>query len=82
MRSLISAFVVRLLESIISKLATSEVSLFWLVSVAEQAGLNLTLSDTPKTGFYHVADQLRSISSEPHCEKLATATSSATQTSS
>ena len=49
MRSLISAFVVRLLESI-SKLATNEVSLFWLVSIAEQAGLNLTLSDTPKTG--------------------------------
>ena len=48
---LISTFVIRLLESIISILATSEISIFWLVSEAEQAGLNLTLSETPKTGF-------------------------------
>ena len=48
---LISAFVIRLLEIIISKLDTSEISIFLLVSVAEQAGLNLTLSETPKTGF-------------------------------
>ena len=41
----------RVLESAISKLATSEISFFYLVSVAEQAGLNLTLSETPKTGF-------------------------------
>ena len=45
--SLISAFVICFLESTISKLATSEIS----VSVAEQAGLNLTLSETGKTGF-------------------------------
>ena len=50
-RSLISAFVFRFLESIISKLATCEFSTFWLVFVAEQAGLNLALSETPKTGF-------------------------------
>ena len=49
--SLISAFVILLLESIISKLATSEISLFWQVSVAEQAGLKLVLSETQKTGF-------------------------------
>ena len=49
--SLVSAFVIRLLESIISRLATSEISIFYLVSVAEQAGLNLSLSETPKTGF-------------------------------
>ena len=49
-RSLISAIVVRLLESIISRLATSEVSIFQLVSVAELAGLNLTLSESPKAG--------------------------------
>ena len=48
---LISAFVIHYLESIISRRATSEISIFELVSVAEQAGLNLTLSDTPKTGF-------------------------------
>ena len=50
-RSLISACVIRVLESTISKLATSEISFFRLVSVAEQAGLNLTLSETPKTDF-------------------------------
>ena len=43
--SLISAFVIRFLESTISKLAKSEISIFYLVPVAEQAGLNL------KTGF-------------------------------
>ena len=49
--SLISAFVIRLLENIISRLATSEILIFKLVSVAEQAGLNLTLYETLKTGF-------------------------------
>ena len=46
-RSLISAFVIRVLESTISKLATSEIS----VSVAEETGFSLALSETPKTGF-------------------------------
>ena len=40
--SLISAFVTRFLESIISKLATSKISIFHVVSVAEQAGLGMT----------------------------------------
>ena len=35
----------------ISRLDTSEISIFYLVSVAEQTGLNLILSETPKTGF-------------------------------
>ena len=48
--SLISAFIIHLLNSIISRLATSEISIFWLVYVAEQSGLNLTLSETLKTG--------------------------------
>ena len=43
-RRVISAFVFHLLESIISRLATRKISIFYLVSVAEQAGLNLTLS--------------------------------------
>ena len=38
------------LESIISKLATSEISNFQLVSVAERDCLSLALSETPKTG--------------------------------
>ena len=52
-RRLISAFVISFLESIIRKLGTGELFILQLhvVSVAEQAGLNLTLSETPKTGF-------------------------------
>ena len=42
--SLISAFVFRFLESIIFKPATSEIS-------TEETGLNIALSETPKTGF-------------------------------
>ena len=37
------------LESIIAKLATCKVSVIWLVSVAEQTGLSLTLSAAQKT---------------------------------
>ena len=44
LRSLISAFVIPLLESIISKLATREISIFLLVSVAKETGLRLVLS--------------------------------------
>ena len=32
-------------------IATSEISIFYLVSVAEETGLGPTLSETPKTGF-------------------------------
>ena len=51
MCSLISAFVVHCLDSIIPVLAKSKISRLWLVSVAELAGLSLTWSQTPKTGF-------------------------------
>ena len=50
-RSLISAFVVRCLDSIISLVYISHISRLQLASVAEQAGLCLTWSETPKTGF-------------------------------
>ena len=50
-RSLISAFVIRLMESVLCKLATGEISIFQLVSVADETGLEHTLSETPKTGF-------------------------------
>ena len=50
-RSLISTFAVLCLNSIIPLLVIAEISRLWLVSVAEQAGLSLTLSQTPKTGF-------------------------------
>ena len=49
LRSLISAFVNRLLESIISGCATSENLIFLQVCVAKQDGLNLNLLE--KTGF-------------------------------
>ena len=48
---LINAFVIYILESTISILATSEISIFLLVSVAEETGLSLALHETLKTGF-------------------------------
>ena len=50
-RGLISAFVIRFLESIICTLATGELSIFKLVYVAEETGLKLALLETQKTGF-------------------------------
>ena len=49
--NLISTFVVRCLDSIIPLVSISEISSLYLVSVAAQAGLSLTWSQTPKTGF-------------------------------
>ena len=51
LRRLNSAFVIRFLVSIISKLAPSKMSIFQLVSVTEQACLRLDKSETPKTVF-------------------------------
>ena len=50
-RSLISAFVVRCLDSIIPIVSISEISSLYLASVAQQADLSLTWSQTTKTGF-------------------------------
>ena len=50
-RSLISAIVVRYLDSIIPLVCKSEISSLYLASVAAQAGLCLIWSQTPKTGF-------------------------------
>ena len=50
-RSLISTFVVRCRDSIISLVSISKISNLKLASVAVQAGLNFTWSETPKTGF-------------------------------
>ena len=49
--SLISTFVVRCLDSMTRVLAISKVSRFYLASVAEQAGLNLTWSKIPEDTF-------------------------------
>ena len=59
-RSLINAFVVRCLDSIISLVSISKISSLYLASVAAQAGLSLTWSQTPKTGFSSDVDQLSS----------------------
>ena len=50
-RSLVNTNVVRCLESIIPLVSMSEISGLLLVSAAEQAGLSLTWSKTPETGF-------------------------------
>ena len=50
-RSLMSAFVVRCLDSIISIVAIPKISSLYLASVAAQAGLSLPWLQTPKTGF-------------------------------
>ena len=51
LRSLISAFVVRCLDSIILPVSISRISSVCLASVAGQARLSLTWSKTSKTGF-------------------------------
>ena len=50
-RSLISAFIVRCLDSIIPLVSITEISSLYLASVAVQAGLSFTWSQSPKTGF-------------------------------
>ena len=49
--SLISAFVVRCLDSITSPVVTSKISRILLACFPEQTDLSLTWSQTPKTGF-------------------------------
>ena len=51
LRSLISIFVVRCLDSLIPPFSVFEISRLCLVPVAAQAGLSLTWSQTRKTGF-------------------------------
>ena len=50
-RNLISAFVVRCLDSIISLDSIAEISSLYLASVAAQASVCLAWSETPKTRF-------------------------------
>ena len=49
--SLISVFAIHKLNRIVFKLAPSEISLFYLVSVAEKAGFCMILSEALKTGY-------------------------------
>ena len=57
-RSLISTFVVRCLDSRISLDSIAEILSLMLVSVAEQAGLCLAWSETPKYTFSHGVAQI------------------------
>ena len=52
-RSLISAFVVRSLDSVMSLVSVTKLSSLLLASVAEQASLSLTWSETPEDMFSH-----------------------------
>ena len=47
-RSLISAFVVRCLDSVIAIVSVTKIPSLMLASVAEQANLSLTWSETPE----------------------------------
>ena len=51
--SLISAFVVQCLESIMAPVSVTKISSLMLASVAEQASLSLTWSETPEDTFSH-----------------------------
>ena len=52
-RSLISAFVVRCLDSVMPLVSVTYISSLMLASVAEQASLSLTWSETPEDTFSH-----------------------------
>ena len=52
--SLISAFVVRCLDSTISLDSIAEISRLYLVSVAAQAGLSLAWSESPEDTFCRI----------------------------
>ena len=49
--SLISAFVIHFLNNFICKLATGEIPIFYIVSVAEETRLNLALRESPEDMF-------------------------------
>ena len=56
--SLISAFVVRCLDSVMSLVSVTKISSLMLASVAAQAGLSLTWSETPEDTFCGVVAHL------------------------
>ena len=56
--SLISAFIVHCLDSVLSLVAVNKIRSLMLASVAEQASLSLTWSATPEDTFSHDEAQL------------------------
>ena len=57
-RSLISAFVVRCLDSVMSVVSVTKISRLLLASLAHQASLSLTWSETPEDTFSHDEAQM------------------------
>ena len=70
--SLIRAFVVHCLDSIIPILVKSKISRLYLVSVTEQDGLSITWLQTPKAGF--LVTQLMSLPSLLTCSAATAVT--------
>ena len=62
-RSLISAFIVRCLDSVMSLVSVTKISSLMLASVAEQASLSLTWSETPEDTFSHNEAHIDQLSS-------------------
>ena len=62
-RSLISAFVVRCLDSVMSLDSVSKISSLMLASVAERGGLCLAWSETPEDTFCRVVAQINCLTS-------------------
>ena len=58
LRSLIGAFAVHCLDSIISMIDKLKISRHWLVSVARRVRLGLTWSQMPKDEFSHDRPQI------------------------
>ena len=64
-RSLISAFVGRCLDSAMSLVSVTKISSLILASVAEQASLSLSWSETPKDTFSHGVAHIMMDTSRP-----------------
>ena len=56
---LISAFAINLIDSIIYKLATSEILIFYLASIAEQIGLGMTWSKNPEDRYMYSLEDVQ-----------------------
>ena len=68
-RRLLSASVVRCLDSIIPLVSISDISSLYLAYVAAQAGLSLNWSETPKTDFLMISISVMETAYEPHRDK-------------
>ena len=64
-QSPISAFVVRCLDNVMSLVSVTKISSLMLASVAEQASLSLTWSETPEDTFSHDEAHIRSSTISP-----------------